>query len=507
MTRNHLGDIVHAQMLGEHRRPRDPTAASMEIIMFDYIRNARIPALLLFLLVLALAPIAETASAQDAKPNIVLVVMDNFGYGEIGVYGGGVLRGAATPNIDSIAAEGFQLTNFNVEAECVPSRSALMTGRYGIRTRQRQDGPPRGIWYGLTQWEITLAEMLSDSGYATGIFGKWHLGNTDNRYPTDQGFDEWYGLKRSSDRAFWPDSYSFAPDAHPDAVFDHVYTGLRGQEPIEGAVYGREKRTLIDREITDKAIDFMQRKASENQPFFAYIPYTQTHEPVDAHPDFAGSTRNGAFADVLAQTDAYVGELLDVVDELGLKDNTIFIFTSDNGREGVTRSFGFTGPWRGSMFSPWEGSLRVPFLIRWPGKIPAGQVSNDVVHQIDLFPTLASIVGADLPNDRVMDGADQSNFFMGTSEKSARESMVIYLGNDFFGVKWRNWKMLLKEIDEDSYAINNLAYPSFYNLLVDPKEEVPEDNYLNDTWVEFPLYQVMDDHEASIAADPGAPDP
>ena len=159
------------------------------------------------------------------------------------------------------------------------------------------------------------------------------------------------------------------------------------------------------------------------------------------------------------------------------------------------------------MFSPYEGSLRVPFLNRWPGKIPAGQVSNDIVHQIDLFPTLANIVGVDLPNDRIMDGVDQSDFFMGKSEKSARESLVIYIGNELFGVKWRNWKMLIKEIDENSYAINTLAYPSFYNLLVDPKEEVPELNYLNDTWVDFPLYQVMEDHEASIARDSGAPDP
>ena len=136
------------------------------------------------------------------KPNIVLVLMDNFGYGEIGVYGGGVLRGAPTPNIDSIAHEGFQLTNYNVEAECTPSRSALMTGRYGIRTRQRPDGPPRGVWYGITKWEVTLAEMLSDHGYTTGIFGKWHLGDTEGRYPTDQGFDEWNGIPRSSDRAF-----------------------------------------------------------------------------------------------------------------------------------------------------------------------------------------------------------------------------------------------------------------------------------------------------------------
>jgi arylsulfatase len=284
-------------------------------------------------------------------------------------------------------------------------------------------------------------------------------------------------------------------------------TGFRDQVPTEIAVYDRAKRTMIDREITDAAIDFIQRKSRETQPFFAYLPYTQTHEPVEAHPDYRGRTGNGSFADVLAQTDAYVGELLDTVDELGLKEDTIFIFTSDNGREGVPRSFGFTGPWRGSMFSPYEGSLRVPFLIRWPGKIPAGQVSNEVVHQIDLFPTLANIVGIDLPNDRIMDGADQSNFLMGKSEKSARESVIIYIGNELFGVKWRNWKMLIKEIDENSYAINRMAYPSFYNLLVDPKEEVPELNYLNDTWVDFPLYQVIEDHEASIAGDSGAPDP
>ncbi|MEO2177348.1 MAG: arylsulfatase [bacterium] len=473
--------------------------------MRDYIRNTRIPVLLLVLI--TSVPQVMAARGSDGKPNIVLVLMDNFGYGEIGVYGGGVLRGAATPNIDGIAAEGFQLTNFNVEAECTPSRSALMTGRYGIRTRQKPDGPPRGVWYGITKWEITLAEMLSDAGYATGMFGKWHLGDTEGRYPTDQGFDEWIGIPRSSDRAFWPDSNSFTPGSHPSAVFTHVMSAKRGQKPKELGVYNRAKRRTIDREITDQAIDFIKRKAKARQPFFAYLPYTQTHEPVDPHPDFDGSTGNGSFADVLAQTDAYVGELLDTIDKLGLKKNTLFIFTSDNGREGVPRSFGFTGPWRGSMFSPYEGSLRVPFLIRWPGKIPPRQVSNDIVHQIDLFPTLANIVGADLPKDRIMDGVDQTDFLMGKSEKSARESVVIYIGNELFGVKWRNWKLLLKEIDEGSYAIRKMAYPTIYNLLVDPKEEVPELNYLNDTWVDFPLYQVLEDHQASIAKDPGAPDP
>ena len=473
--------------------------------MSAYIKISRISVFLLIIFVVASPTLV--ALENDKQPNIVLVLMDNFGYGEIGVYGGGVLRGAPTPNIDSIAAEGFQLTNYNVEAECTPSRAALMTGRYGIRTRQRQNGPPRGVWYGITQWEITLAEMLSNEGYATGIFGKWHLGDTKGRYPTDQGFDEWNGIPRSSDRAFWPDSNSFTPGSHPDANFAHVMSSFRGQEPKELEVYDRAKRATIDKDITDHAIDFIKRKASSGQPFFAYLPYTQTHEPVDPHPDFNGTTGNGSFADVLAQTDAYVGELLDTIDKLGLKENTIFIFTSDNGREGVPRSFGFTGPWRGSMFSPYEGSLRVPFLIRWPGKIPNQQVSNEIFHQIDLFPTLASFIGVDIPKDRTIDGVDQSDFLMGKTNKSARESMVIYIGNELFGAKWRNWKILIKEMDEDGYGIKNMAYASVYNLIVDPKEEVPELNYLNDTWVDFPLYQVLEDHEASIEEDPGTPDP
>mgnify|MGYP001074051961 FL=1 len=455
---------------------------------------------------IAFIPFSVSISAE--KPaNVVLVLMDNFGYGEIGVYGGGVMRGAPTPRIDSIAREGLQLTNFNVEAECTPSRSALMTGRYGIRTRQRANQPPRGVWYGITKWEVTLAELLSDAGYATGIFGKWHLGDTEGRYPTDQGFDEWIGLPRSSDRAFWPDSNSFQPNSHPSAKFTHVMSASKGEQPVEGAVYDRAKRAIIDREITDQAIDFMTRMSGEGKPFFAYLPYTQTHEPVDPHPDFYGSTGNGSFADVLAQTDVYVGELLDTVESLGIREDTIFIFTSDNGREGVPRSFGFTGPWRSGMFSPYEGSLRVPFLVRWPGKIPPGRVSNEIVHQMDVFSTVASFTGVDIPTDRVIDGVDQSDFFRGKTEKSARDSLVIYIGNTLFGAKWRNWKILLREMDEDGYGIKEMAYPSVYNLIVDPKEEVPELNYLNDTWVDFPLYQVIEDHELSLENDPGAPGP
>ena len=445
-----------------------------------------------------------TVGANE-RPNVVLVLMDNFGYGEVGVYGGGVMRGAPTPNIDSIAAQGLQLTNFNVEAECTPSRAALLTGRYGIRTRQRLGLPPRGVWYGITRWEVTLAELLSEQGYATGIFGKWHLGDTEGRYPTGQGFDEWMGIPRSSDRAFWPDSNSFQAGSHPGAKFAHVMTAKRGAKPVEREVYDRAKRATIDRDITDYTLDFMERQAAAKTPFFAFVAYTQTHEPVDPHPDFYGSTGNGSFADVLAQTDAYVGDLLAKLNDLKLSNNTIVIFTSDNGREGVPRSFGFTGPWRSGMFSPYEGSLRVPFIVKWPGKIPKGRVSNQMVHQLDVFPTVAQFVGATVPVDRTIDGIDQSQFFMGATDQSARESLVIYIGNTLFGAKWRNWKILLREMDEESYAIREMAYPSVYNLIVDPKEEVPELNYLNDTWVDFPLYQVIEDHEASLANDSQLP--
>ena len=157
------------------------------------------------------------------------------------------------------------------------------------------------------------------------------------------------------------------------------------------------------------------------------------------------------------------------------------------------------------MVSPYEGALRVPFLIRYPGKIPARRASNDIVHLVDLFPTLAQFVGGEIPRDRVLDGVDQSDFFMGASGRSARESIVIYVGNELFGVKWRNWKMLMKELEEGSFAVRKMAYPSIYNLIADPKEEEPLNFYLIDSWVDVPLGQVMEDHEASIAADPGAP--
>lgn len=449
---------------------------------------------------------ASGTPSGDAKPNIVLVLMDNFGYGEPGVYGGGAIRGAPTPNIDGIAHEGFQLTNYNVDSECTPTRAALMTGRYSMRTRLRQDGaPPRTEWYGITEWEYTLAEMLSDHGYATGIFGKWHLGDVEGRYPTDQGFDEWRGIPLSSDRSYWPDSNSYPADM--EDRFIHIMTARRGEVPQEHEVYDRAKRATIDRESTDHAIEFIRRKAGEGQPFFAYLPFTQTHTPHDPHPATKGRTGNGDFADILAQSDEYVGDLLGTIDELGLKDNTIFIFTSDNGGYGGIGREGFNGPWRGSIFTSFEGAYRVPFLIRWPGKIPAGSKSNEIVHAMDVYATLASMVGAKIPTDRIMDSADHSDFLMGKTEKSARESLVLYVGNEVFGVKWRNWKMLYKQIERIGQPIVIRTRPAYYNLFKDPQEREPIRHHITDTWVSQPLARALEEHRASLAADPGTPDP
>ena len=445
-----------------------------------------------------------------AQPNIVLVFMDNFGYGELGVYGGGITRGGSTPRIDALAEEGMRLTNFNVEAQCTPSRAAIMTGRYAVRTGNASV-PLDTPLYGLTQWEYTMAEMLSDAGYATGMFGKWHLGQTEGRFPTDQGFDEWYGIPNSSDESIWTVDPHFQEGSHPAAVFEHVFDGRDGKlEKVK--VYDAEVRLEIDGEITDKAKDFMKRQVGAGKPFFAFLPYTQTHGPVKPSAEFKGATGNGPWADVLAQIDAYVGELLDTVDELGVGDNTIFIFTADNGPEMVPGHHGWSGPWRGSYFTGLEGSLRVPFIIRWPEKIPSGSVSNEIVHEMDLFATFANVAGGRVPDDRKMDSIDQTAFFNGKQEKSDREGIVVYVGTDIYGVKWRNWKMMFKELERGTDAVLEFPLPRFYNLYTDPKESYPLlPASLGNLWVRWPAGQVLTDHLASLKEEPpvpaGMPDP
>ena len=237
------------------------------------------------LLVGALAFITVTAAdAADKKPNIVFVLMDNLGYGEVGVYGGGILRGAPTPRIDKLAAEGTRLLNFNVEAQCTPSRSAILTGRYAIRSGTHSVPFP-GQLDGLTQWEVTIAELLSGQGYATAHFGKWHLGSDQSRLPTSQGFDEWFGIPRTTDEALYPSAVGFKESGVEP---EHIMEGRKGEKSRNLEVYDLEARRLIDAEITRRSIDFMKRSVKAGTA----VLHLYLHDPT-AHPGAAASRLRG----------------------------------------------------------------------------------------------------------------------------------------------------------------------------------------------------------------------
>jgi arylsulfatase len=443
--------------------------------------------------------------APDTKPNILFILADNLGYGELGVYGGGATRGAPTPRIDKLASEGLRLTNMNMEAQCTPSRSAILTGRYAIRSGTHSV-PFGGVADGLTQWEMTIAESLSAAGYATANYGKWHLGSKDGRHPTDQGFDEWYGIPRTTDESLWPGSPGYSPQIMPP---QKIMEGRKGEPSRELKVYDVEQRRLIDAEITRRTIAFMEKQAESKKSFFAYATITQPHLPTVPNPAFAGKTGNGDWADVLAEMDHNVGQMLDAVDRLGIRDSTIVIFASDNGPEFVRPWDGWAGPWRGQYFTAWEGGIRVPFMIRWPGKVPAGRVSDEIVHAVDLFPTLANIAGADVPKDRPIDGMDQSGFFLGKADKSARESILVFCADRLQAVKWRNFKVHFYQQETMVSPALKLGIPMLLNLYTNPRED--EVKPAHDTWVIGPVLKAVGEFEHSVKSHPlipmGTPDP
>jgi arylsulfatase len=196
----------------------------------------------------------------------------------------------------------------------------------------------------------------------------------------------------------------------------------------------------MEAEITQRTVDFMQRQAKAGKPFYAYVSFSLLHFPTLPNPEFAGRTGNGDWADCLAEMDHRKGQILDAIKELGVEDNTLVIFTSDNGPEATHPWEGSAGPWRGTYFTAMEASLRAPFILRWPGKVPAGRVSNEIVHIVDTFTTLAHVGGAEIPKDRPIDGVDQLNFFMGKQENSNREGFPAYVASRLSAIKWRNWK-------------------------------------------------------------------
>ena len=460
-----------------------------------------------------------TARASDAKkPNIVFMLVDNLGYGELGCYGGGVLRGAPTPRIDTLATEGIRLLNFNVEAQCTPSRSALMTGRFPIRSGT-YEVPLGGVPDGLTQWEITIAELLSAQGYATGMWGKWHLGSAEERFPTHQGFDEWYGIPRTYDEAMWPalnETNGLWPSVGnkqgwnaKDVPPEPIYEARKGEKARVVGALDLQKRRTMEAEITARAVEFIKRNAGAGKPFYAYVSFSLVHMPTLPNPEFSGKTGNGDWADCLAEMDYRTGQILDAIKAAGIEDNTLVIFASDNGAEATHPWEGASGPWRGTYFTAMEGGIRVPFIFRWPGKVPAGRTSNEIVHIVDCYTTLAHVGGAEVPKDRPIDGVDQMDFFLGKQERSNREGFPIFVADRLSAVKWRNWKGYTIWQDNMYDPPKTLPMPKLVNLLTDMKEE--RDVGVYHSWVGDEVRKIVADFVGSLKKDPpiklGTPDP
>lgn len=441
-----------------------------------------------------------TAAAQAARPNIVLIFPDNLGWGEVGVYGS--VRGVPTPRLDRLAAEGMRLNNFNVEFSCTVSRAALLTGRYAIRT-----GAAQG--WGITQWEVTIAEALQSVGYATALYGKWHIGGDrpeGRREPTHQGFDEYYGIPRTSNEA---QTTSFPTFNAATTQPPYIWEGKAGEPSRNAKVFDLESRRTLDREAADRSVAFMQRNVKQRKPFFLYYPMTQIHFPTLAHPDFAGKTGAGDIGDAMAEVDYNVGLVLDAIDRLGIARNTIVFWCTDNGAEQRRPWRGSAGPWSGFYNTVMEGGVRTPCLVRWPGRIPAGQVSNEIVHQVDIFPTLAAALGADIvPKDRAIDGVNQLPFLEGKQKQSNRDSVIFYAGSQLRAVKWKDWKFHYVFQSEPGTAPAG-SLMRLFNLRSDPKEE--SDVKDANPWAQSVMDKIVADFVATTERYPhvpaNAPDP
>jgi arylsulfatase A-like enzyme len=401
------------------------------------------------------------------KPNIVFILTDNVGYGVPSSHNHGIL-GTPTARIDKLAAEGLRLTNFNVENQCTPSRAALMTGRLPIRSgigKAIAAGAPGG----LHPAEITIPKMLGEAGYRTAIFGKWHLGAGEGRLPTDQGFDEWFGFE-TSDIVYWAGK----PDM-PVKDVHFIREARKGERPRNLRVYDEDMRRQIDRMVTDRAVDYIASNGGRDRPFFLYASFAFAHHPALAHPDFKGTSVAGEFGDSLLEHDHNVGRILDAVADADIAENTIVVWASDNGPSPLATvtpwwTIGDTGPWRGEIGTVLEGNIRTPCVIRWPGKIPCGRVSNEIVAILDFFPTLARAAGGTMPTDRPIDGVDQLDFFTGEREASNREHVLLFLGQRLMAVKWRHYKIHLDGLERVDGVIEDWSFPRAFNLASDPKE-------------------------------------
>src|SRR5215212_8610549 len=381
------------------------------------------------------AVVSAPVLAQEQKPNILFILADNVGYGDIGAYGGGELRGAPTPRIDRFAAGSLRFTQFLVEPSCTPSRAAFMTGRYSIRSGLSLVAV-EGTDISLPAREVTMAEMLREAGYATAIFGKWHLGAQPYSQPQNKGFDEFYGIPPGET---W-DTFGIIRQGRQTKSLDlplekgpHIVAAQRGEPLRMVKPYTEEVRREIDWDLVAHGIDFMKRQKAAGKPFFLYLPISRTHFPNPPSNRFEGASRIGQFGDSLMEGDAIVGSVLDSLQELGLEKDTIVVFASDNGPDGPGAKtyggdmpdIGTPGPYRGALGDISEGAIRTAAMIRWPERIQA-RSSYAMFSIMDFFPTFARLAGGKMPDDRPIDGVDQTDLLLGASDTGRRDTLLTF---------------------------------------------------------------------------------
>jgi arylsulfatase A len=408
--------------------------------------------------------------AAPPPPNIVIILADDLGYGDLGCYGSPGIR---TPHLDRMAAEGMRFTEFYSTAEvCSPSRTALLTGRYPIRSGMCHDQfrVLRAVSTGgLPSYELTLAEALKKRGYATACIGKWHLGNWANNpahHPRKHGFDFYFGLPHSNDM----NGTSNAPPRRPNALVDQRAEWwnaplYRNEELIERPA----DQTTLTRRYTEEAVRFIRE--NRNQPFLLYLPHTFPHTPLFASERFRRKSPRGLYGDVVEELDWSVGEVLAALRREGIESNTLVVFTSDNGPWlTMGETGGSAGPLRDGKGSTWEGGMRVPGIAWWPGRIAGGQVQREFATHMDLFTTALKLAGAELPRDRVIDGLDIAPLLFGRG-KVERDAFFYYRGAQLYAARLGPWKAhFISRIGYGPEQPKTNSPPLLFHVRHDPEE-------------------------------------
>lgn len=368
--------------------------------------------------------------ADQRPPNVVIIFTDDQGYGDLSCYGNPTIH---TPHLDRMASEGIKLTQFYVASPvCSPSRVALLTGCYPKRVGMHKHVIFPEYDYGLHTDEVTIADMLKSRGYATGCFGKWHLGHREGMMPTDQGFDVFFGVPYSNDMSQF--------HRHRETKYTYRLPLMAGKEIIE---WEPDQRYLTKR-CTEAAIAFID--AHHDEPFFVYVPHSMPHIPIYASEDFEGKSPRGLYGDVIEEIDWSVGAIRAALERHGLTDDTLVIFTTDNGPWLQYKAQGGSaGPLRAGKGTTWEGGQRVPCIMAWPGRIPAATVCREIATAMDLFPTIAAITGSSRGTDHVIDGHDIGPLMFGDENATSPTDHFVYYASNgtLAGVRRGPWKLLL----------------------------------------------------------------